>query len=376
MEWDFFISYASEDRSFAKALADGFHSQDVAVWFDETSLKVGDNLRESIKKGLQNCNYGIVILSKHFFSKKWPQRELDVLFAREEREEEGKNIILPIWHGVDADEVGKFAPFIADKKAIRSEDRTTLEIVKELTEAFTNKIRANESTYEEIQINESAYEEIQINDAYQNGEKELRLNIAKASHDEIGVSLATLNLKIAMLASSKTLSERDKKNLRGIQEITRNVVNIVRETSWLIDNRDGSLKTLVNEIEVLLTSMKERFNEVTLRFETSEDIPTYPISRNVMENIYYLAKEALSNALKYSDATMINVRMSIDHSFVNFSIIDNGLGFDPNLVTMSNGLLIMKKRAEELGGALKIISSPGEGTKILFTGSIADWGKI
>jgi hypothetical protein len=53
------------------------------VWYDDWSLVVGPSLLRQISKGLQQCQYGIVILSKHFFEKKWPKAELDGLFDLE-----------------------------------------------------------------------------------------------------------------------------------------------------------------------------------------------------------------------------------------------------------------------------------------------------
>ena len=48
---------------------------------EKFTLRVGDSLRRSIDNGLRNSRYGIVVLSEAFFSKEWPQRELDGLFA-------------------------------------------------------------------------------------------------------------------------------------------------------------------------------------------------------------------------------------------------------------------------------------------------------
>jgi TIR domain len=52
------------------------------VWYDEFTLKVGDSLRRKIDTGLRNSDFGIVILSKNFFLKNWPQTELDGLYAK------------------------------------------------------------------------------------------------------------------------------------------------------------------------------------------------------------------------------------------------------------------------------------------------------
>lgn len=98
--WDVFISHASEDKdSIARPLKEALESEGVKVWFDESELKIGDRLHKSIDKGIANSGYGIVILSENFFKKDWPQRELEGLVAKEY---EGRKIILPVWHKVDA----------------------------------------------------------------------------------------------------------------------------------------------------------------------------------------------------------------------------------------------------------------------------------
>ena len=82
-EWDAFISHASEDKEFVRPLADALRARHLSIWYDEFTLLLGDSLRRSIDRGLARSKYGIVILSKKFFEKEWPQKELDGLVARE-----------------------------------------------------------------------------------------------------------------------------------------------------------------------------------------------------------------------------------------------------------------------------------------------------
>jgi signal recognition particle GTPase len=77
---DLFISHASEDKDdFVRDLADELISQGVSVWYDEYTLKIGDRLRRSIDKGLSESKYGLIVISKSFIKKDWPQYELDGL---------------------------------------------------------------------------------------------------------------------------------------------------------------------------------------------------------------------------------------------------------------------------------------------------------
>lgn len=116
MEWDLFISHASEDKNdVARPLADKFIEQGLKVWYDEYTLTVGDSLRRSIDRGLARSRYGLVVLSPHFFEKEWTQKELDGLVAREDGSEKR---ILPVWHNVKRSDVVAFSPPLADKLGV------------------------------------------------------------------------------------------------------------------------------------------------------------------------------------------------------------------------------------------------------------------
>lgn len=94
----------------ARPLAKLLQDNGLKVWFDEYSLVIGDNLRQSIEHGLAESRFGIVILSPDFFAKKWPQLELDGMFVLERP---GKKKILPVWHNVTAADVEQFSSFLA-----------------------------------------------------------------------------------------------------------------------------------------------------------------------------------------------------------------------------------------------------------------------
>jgi len=132
--YDVFISYAYEDKeAVARPLADALR-ESLTVWYDDFALRVGDSLRREIERGLARSRYGVVILSPNFFKKEWPQKELDGLTAREV---EGRKVILPVWHQIDAQAIRRVAPSLADKVAARTSqgiDAVAAQVLDAVTE--------------------------------------------------------------------------------------------------------------------------------------------------------------------------------------------------------------------------------------------------
>lgn len=110
-----FISHASEDKAaFVRPLAETLKLH-FGVWYDEYELTLGDSLLRKINAGLTSCDYGVVVLSPSFFQKKWPQAELDGLFALEQP---SRKVILPIWKDIDEAGVKAYSPILAGRLAV------------------------------------------------------------------------------------------------------------------------------------------------------------------------------------------------------------------------------------------------------------------
>lgn len=115
-KYDLFISHASEDKdAIVRPLATILERLSVRVWYDEFSLQLGDSLTASIDKGLQESRYGLVVLSKAFLSKKWPEYEYRSLMTREI---DGERVILPLWYDVTKDDIKNFSLYLADIMAL------------------------------------------------------------------------------------------------------------------------------------------------------------------------------------------------------------------------------------------------------------------
>ena len=132
--YDVFICHATEDKDdIVRPLADTLVSEGLRVWYDEFELRIGDNLRRKIDRGIARSRFGVVVISHSFFAKEWSQYELDGLVTREMT---GEQVILPLWHRISKDEVIKQSPSLADKVARSTADFTIDEIAGEIADVI------------------------------------------------------------------------------------------------------------------------------------------------------------------------------------------------------------------------------------------------
>lgn len=130
--WDVFISHATEDKdSVARPLRNALTRAGVTVWLDETQVRIGHSLRRKIDEGIRSSRFGVVILSKAFFSKGWTNHELDGLVTRTLA---GEQSLLPIWHDLTAENVRAYSPSLADKVAMSTADYRIDDIACQIAE--------------------------------------------------------------------------------------------------------------------------------------------------------------------------------------------------------------------------------------------------
>jgi signal transduction histidine kinase len=77
---------------------------------------------------------------------------------------------------------------------------------------------------------------------------------------------------------------------------------------------------------------------------------------------YYIASEALTNAAKHAQASVIDMRVDGCDGALTLVIRDDGIGgADPGLGT---GIIGLQDRVEALGGTISVLSRPGNGTTL------------
>jgi signal transduction histidine kinase len=115
--------------------------------------------------------------------------------------------------------------------------------------------------------------------------------------------------------------------------------------------------------EGLVTALRAQADKAPVPVEVvAPDLGRYP--REVESAVYFCCLEAIQNTAKYAGASHVEVRLEQADGMLNFSVTDDGRGFDPDAVTMGTGTQNMSDRLEALGGRFRIDSTVGSGTRV------------
>jgi hypothetical protein len=128
--YDAFISYAGEDRAYARELRDRLVLEGVSIWIDEERVDVGDTIVRDVDLGIASSRYAILLLSKFYFEKAYTRAEFDALIKRQI---EVGNVILPILMGdVTQVDVSKFSSYLSTVKNINAQNSDLDDLITQL----------------------------------------------------------------------------------------------------------------------------------------------------------------------------------------------------------------------------------------------------
>ncbi|MBW2106873.1 MAG: hypothetical protein JRI26_12855 [Deltaproteobacteria bacterium] len=158
-----------------------------------------------------------------------------------------------------------------------------------------------------------------------------------------------------------------KDGLSELSFITNKTIMEIRELSHALHPPLIEDLGLVSALEELCQDFKS-YSEINITWDIEQIQKPLQSITNI--TIYRLFQEGLNNIVKHSRATKAYLTLTSSESEINAIIEDNGVGFLADnvlspLQTKSLGLISMKERLALIGGELKIISSPGKGTKII-----------
>ena len=186
-----------------------------------------------------------------------------------------------------------------------------------------------------------------------------RSRIARELHDDISQQLAllTMDLDQVGVADPGEVKRLAAEARARTQEIARNV----RDLSHSLHPAKLRLIGLVAALETLRLELSH--SGIAIAF-THDNVPS-TLSADVTLCLFRVVQEALQNAINYSQAKEVAVHLAGSPIGLTLSVVDDGVGFDVEVMWAKGlGLVSMKERLEAIGGFLEIRSGPGCGTRV------------
>jgi signal transduction histidine kinase len=156
-----------------------------------------------------------------------------------------------------------------------------------------------------------------------------------------------------------------------ILEETHQISSSLDDIVWSISSNNDTLDSTIARMTRYAAELFEA-KQIKYKFTLPENMEGIRLSMEHRRNLYLIFKESTNNLVKYSHCTLASVHIQIVNRNLSFTLIDNGIGFDPTIQNDRNGISNMKYRSTKLHGQLAIESIPGEGTTIRLTFPMRD----
>jgi PAS domain S-box-containing protein len=188
-------------------------------------------------------------------------------------------------------------------------------------------------------------------------QEEERSRIARDLHDHVGQLLTGLNLGL-----SAAIERPDAKKLHDLKDLASTILEDVRRISR--DLRPALLDELGLE-SAIKRFVRELVPQGGLKVDVLMRLPE-TLERDTAIVIYRVTQEALTNVVRHAKASHASVVVTTSDDAVQLIVEDNGTGFDPSSIAVSEhvGLSSMRERVELIGGTFTVESLPDKGTTI------------
>ncbi len=188
-----------------------------------------------------------------------------------------------------------------------------------------------------------------------------RARIAADLHDGTVQHLAGLSFALAGMAARAEASG-DADSAAVLSDAARTSRASVRELrTLLVDIYPPNLETsgLAPAIGDLLAGLGPGI-------EVDADLAELPdLDPNVRAALYRVAREAIGNVSKHAQASHVRVRLAQEARTVVLSVVDDGIGFDPDGEYDGHlGLRLVHDLVATVGGRVRVNSAPGAGTTV------------
>ncbi len=198
-----------------------------------------------------------------------------------------------------------------------------------------------------------------------------RRRIARDLHDSVVQSLTALvadleYFRIRQLASSGEAGQQVAERVETWQALARDSLASMREALGGLRMPSELDLGLENALEILLASLQSADYRVECECEDWPAVLPYEFT----SNLYYIAREALTNIEKHAKASTIHICMFGYEGHLYISIADDGKGMAKDLPVVPRGngyhqgIMGMRERAALLGGRVTFDSVQGKGTRV------------
>ncbi len=202
----------------------------------------------------------------------------------------------------------------------------------------------------------------------------LRQRISSDIHDEIGAGLTRIALSGDLVAMNIKGDVETKEKLKWIAGTARDLSQNMKEVVWSVNPHYDSLDHMVAYFRSYVSGVAEDA-DLKFNFISDEQLPIRNVNPETRRNLLLILKESVSNAVKYSDCSLITLEVRWSNEVLTIRLSDNGKGFSTvaqsDLIN-SNGLRIMRQRAETIRCKFTLHSNPGEGTSVTIEGPISE----
>lgn len=191
---------------------------------------------------------------------------------------------------------------------------------------------------------------------------EERQRLARELHDAVSQQLFAISMTATAVA--RTLEkdfDKAKRQIHLIEEMASVAQSEMR--ALLLHLRPVHLegKRLSQGLIELLQELKAKV-PIDISWEMDDEIR---LPRGIEDHLFRIVQEALSNALRHSKASKLELKLHQPGEAIRLTIRDNGVGFElDEKKQTSYGLDSMRERVSEIGGSFNIITAPGKGTRI------------
>lgn len=189
--------------------------------------------------------------------------------------------------------------------------------------------------------------------------KKERKRIARDLHDTVSQELFASSMILSGV--SRNLDQLEKKQLQtqllAIEDMLNNAQNDLRVLLLHLRPTELEGKTLSEGLAMILRELTDKSN---IEIVYKEDIGELP--KTIESNFFRIAQEFISNTLKHAKASRLEVYLYQTSSKVQLKMIDDGIGFDMDVVRdLSYGLKNIEDRVNDLAGTVKFLSAENKG---------------